>query len=92
MWMIRRIAFVAAIVGLLPVVLAGIAFTLAWLFECPVTESGLAPCIALSADIGEIIGSLLIVSTPGMIMLSVPAAALIVGWASIELIHFVRSR
>ena len=91
MWMIRRIALTAALVGLVPVMLAGLAFALSWVFACPITEGGMRPCMAFGADISGMIGGSLIVGITGAIFLSTPAAAVVTGWARAELIAFLRN-
>lgn len=91
MWMMRRIALAAGAVGLLPIVLAGLAFGLGWAFGCPVTEGGLNPCRAFGADIGWLIGTLLLSAIPMAMFLLPPALTVIGGWAVAEAITFFRA-
>lgn len=91
MWMLRRIALVAAIVGFLPVALAGLAFALSWALECPVTENGIRACLLLGFDMSGLIGGLLTVSIPSAVLLTVPACITVVGWALIEVVNLIRN-
>jgi hypothetical protein len=91
MWMIRRIALAAAIVGLAPIALAGLAFALPWAFACPITEGGPHPCPVLGADIGGFMQGLLILTVPAAILPTLPALAVVVVWAVTELIAFTRN-
>jgi len=91
MWMIRRIALAVAVVGFIPIAMAGFAFVLAWIFECPVSERGLRPCPAFGTDIQWLIEFLLISAIPASVMLIPPAMAIVVGWAVAEAINFFRA-
>lgn len=91
MWMIRRIALVAAIVGALPIASAGLAFALSWALGCPVTENGIRGCLLLGFDMSGLIGGLLTVSIPSAVLLTVPAGITVVGWALAEFVNFIRN-
>jgi hypothetical protein len=91
MWMLRRIALAALIIGLSPIALFALAFVSSWALDCPITENGISPCIALGADISGMIGGLLSLGFPAAILLVPPAAIVIVGWGFAEAINFIRN-
>lgn len=91
MWMIRRIALVATIVGTLPLAAAGLAFALSWALECPVTENGIRGCLLFGCDMSGLIGGLLTASIPSVVLLTVPAGIAVVGWALAEFVNFIRN-
>lgn len=91
MWMLRKIVIAASAIGLLPIVLAGFAFGLAWAFECAITEGGLHACRAFGTDIGWLIETLLVSAIPAAMFLLPPAVAIIGGWAVAEVINFFRA-
>ncbi len=91
MWMLRRIAVAAIIVGLFPIALVVLAFASSWVFDCTITESGVRPCLVFGADLSGTIGGLLTVSIPTAILLIPAAAIVVIGWAAAEAINFIRN-
>jgi hypothetical protein len=91
MWMIRRIAIAAFVIGLIPFAMVAISLTLAWVFGCNLNEGNTPPCLVVGADISRLLVALLLLSVPAFVYTPL-MVVVVLGWMLIETIFFVRAR
>ena len=88
---IRRLVVVAAVVLLIPLVVAILGAAMAGVLGCPVSEAGPTPCFVAGFDWGELLLNMVMMGW--LALVSVPILTVILGvWAAMESWSHVRKR
>jgi phosphate/sulfate permease len=85
MWCIRRLAVAVLVVGVAPIFVLFLGLFLAELLGCPISTSGTGSCSVFGTDMAGLLTALTLFSVPMFVMLTPPAAIVLVLWLLAEL-------